>query len=401
MMMKKMLTAAAVLCLALLAASCIYPFTPEPEDGSGTLVVEGDILIGEYSTIVLSYAVPVDRPFDIRHPANGEVWVEDDAGIIYSGKPQSPNYWEDTNAAFTVDTREADPSRNYRLHVKAGVENYHYMSSWERVCNAPVIDSLSYNLDFERSRFNVALSMHSQNESFFRWSYVEDWEFHAMYRAELEAVQSQGWNPTVTVRAMEKPGSLYSCYGHEVSTQIMTFSTEKQSDDRFVDLEFRPIDRSDRRISYLYRIVVNLEPLSKDAYQYWETIKTNSDYNGNLFAPNPSELVGNIRCEEDPDVLVLGYINVAQRASKEMVVDYSEHGFYKSPDAYYEPEMISRSQWNDYYKNGFLPITYGLMPGDLSTTYWAPARCVDCLRMGKNGSKGATQTRPEGWPPKI
>ena len=39
-----------------------------------------------------------------------------------------------------------------------------------------------------------------------------------------------------------------------------------------------------RYISYLYKIVVDLEPLSKDAYLYWENIKNNSEYNGNLFA---------------------------------------------------------------------------------------------------------------------
>ena len=223
-----------------------------------------------------------------------------------------------------------------------------------------------------------------------------------MYRAELKAVlkTSSYWRQQVSVEPMEPSESTYACYGHEVSTQIMTFSTEKQSDDRFVDLEFRPIDRSDRRISYLYRIVVNLEPLTKNAYQYWENVKANSDYNGNLFSPNPSELIGNIRCIDDPDVMVLGFINVARRATKEMVVDYSEHSFYKSPDVYEEQVEVSRSSWDSYYKDGFLPITYGEIPGDLSTTYWAPARCVDCLRMGKSGGKNATRTRPEGWPPK-
>ena len=286
MMMKKMITAAAVLCLAFLAASCIYPFTPEPEDGSGTLVIEGDIFLGEYTTVALSYAAPVDNPYGVTYPSSGEVWVEDDAGTVFRGI--SLGSGSDSDAAtFQVDTRDADPSRNYRLHVKAGSGGREYVSSWERACSAPVIDSLSYNLDFDRSRFNVALSMHSGSESFFKWSYVEDWEFHAMYRAELKAVlkTSSYWRQQVSVEPMEPSESTYACYGHEVSTQIMTFSTEKQSDDRFVDLEFRPIDRSDRRISYLYRIVVNLEPLTKNAYQYWENVKANSDYNGNLFSP--------------------------------------------------------------------------------------------------------------------
>ena len=35
--------------LALSAVSCIYPFAPDTQDGSGALVIEGDILVGEYT----------------------------------------------------------------------------------------------------------------------------------------------------------------------------------------------------------------------------------------------------------------------------------------------------------------------------------------------------------------
>lgn len=403
-MMKKILTAASVLCLALLAASCIYPFTPEAEDGSGTLVIEGDILIGELTKVSVSYASPVGQVTDNILPYS-DVWVEDDAGTEFRGVWQRFNEG-DTGLTYSVDTRNADPSRSYRLHVWNAEEAREYVSSWEKVCTAPEIDSLSYILDFERERLNIALSMHSGGGSYFKWDYVEDWEYHALYFATLKLdVQTTtyfGGNTHVSVYVQpmdfSKNENNYYCYGHNVSRNIMTFSTEKQTDDRFVDLEFRTINRDDLKISNLYRIKVMLEPLSREAYDYWENIKTNSEYNGSLFAPNPSEVVGNIRCVQDPDLFVLGYINVAQRARKELVIDAAEHRFFKGHDVFAEPELVSLTMWKDYYEMGYLPYTY-YIPGDLSQTYWLPARCVDCMKREAGSLKGVSRVMPEDWPP--
>ena len=358
-MMKKIITAVSILCLAMMAASCIYPFTPESEDGSGSLVVEGDILIGEFTTVSLSYAAPIGKALEQAFPRSSVVWVEDDAGNEYNGS--YAEHQTSDKVTFKVDTRYADPSRSYRLCLRVADEGRDYASSWERVCSEPVIDSVSYIVDRERQRVNVALSMHSGSESYFKWDYVEDWEYHALYNAvlKLDVDTTYYWNTShisVNLRAMDyDKENLYYCYGHNVSKNIMVFSTEKQTDDRFVDLEFRTIKRDDLKLSYLYRIKVMLEPLSRDAYDYWENIKANSDYTGDLFAPNPSEVVGNIRCVQDPDVFVLGYVNVAQRARKELVIDAAELRYFKGHDTFADAELVTSTMWKDYFTDGYLP----------------------------------------------
>ena len=402
-MMKKIITAVSILCLAMMAASCIYPFTPESEDGSGSLVVEGDILIGEFTTVSLSYAAPIGKALEQAFPRSSVVWVEDDAGNEYNGS--YAEHQTSDKVTFKVDTRYADPSRSYRLCLRVADEGRDYASSWERVCSEPVIDSVSYIVDRERQRVNVALSMHSGSESYFKWDYVEDWEYHALYNAvlKLDVDTTYYWNTShisVNLRAMDyDKENLYYCYGHNVSKNIMVFSTEKQTDDRFVDLEFRTIKRDDLKLSYLYRIKVMLEPLSRDAYDYWENIKANSDYTGDLFAPNPSEVVGNIRCVQDPDVFVLGYVNVAQRARKELVIDAAELRYFKGHDTFADAELVTSTMWKDYFTDGYLPYTW-YVPNDLSQTYWLPARCVDCMRRSDTYIKGVTRNKPDDWPPK-
>ena len=374
--------------LALSAVSCIYPFTPEPQDGSGALVIEGDILLGDFTVVKVSHTAPVDSPESAVEPPVGKVWVEDDSGTTYEGVV--------TRGVYQVDTRNAPADRRYRLHFLRTDHYKEYISEWGESPVVPEIDSLSYNLDFDRSRLNVALSMHSRGGSFFRWNYVENWEYHAYYNPELKYIppQSGWWGTSGNGEVVPMPSgeSTYACWGHEVSSEILIFSTEKQTDDRFVDLEFRPIPRDDVKISYVYHIDVYLEPLSPDAYKYWDTVKANSEYNGNLFAPNPSELVGNIRCVQEPDEMVMGYISVAKQAHKDLFIHHTDARFYKDKYPYEEPVEAGPGDWYKLYRDGYLPFTYGEIPGNVSDTYWARARCVDCRIMGKGTTK-----RPEDW----
>ena len=381
MMMKKpgILACAA---LALLAASCVYPFSAETEDGSGALVIEGDILIGETTAVKIGRSTPIGGPKS--EPVHGVVWVEDEYGTTFRGVRDK------SGARYLVNTAAADPGLAHRLHVQLP-DGREYVSSWEKAGAPPVIDSLSYIRDPDHDRLNIALSMHSQAGSYFKWSYVEDWEYHTQYFAVIkyEAPNVVGYGGKIV--PMVYPENTYYCYRHAESSEILTFSTERQTDDRFVDLEFHKIPRSDTRISYLYRIKVDLEPLSAGAYAYWENIKANSEYSGSLFAPTPSEMVGNIRCVQDPDELVMGYINVARRASKTLYLDALDVKFYKSDEPYVEGELIGTDRWLEFILKGYLPYS-SVMPEDYSQTYWAPARCVDCTKMG------GTRERPDDWP---
>ena len=378
--------------IALSAISCVYPFTPEVQDGSGALVIEGDIFLGDYTDVTVSHTAPVDAPAAASDPPACEVWVEDEAGTHYEGVIDSGK-----QGHYRIDTRNAFPDKRYRLHVVRRDDGREYVSDWGESPVVPEIDSLSYNLDFDRSRLNVALSMHSRGGSFFKWNYVEKWEYHADYNAEIkyEPPGIGWWGVNGDGNIVEVPYSErhYYCYGSATSSEIMIFSTERQTDDRFVDLEFRPIPRDDLRISYRYHIDVYLEPLSEDAYRYWETVKANSEYNGNLFSPNPSEMVGNIRCAQDPDEMVMGYISVARQAHKDLIILHTEARFYKDNHPYEEPLVVNRGEWYKHYSDGYLPYSYYEVPGDVSQTYWARARCVDCVVKGR----GTTQ-KPDDWP---
>lgn len=378
----------AVAFAALSAVSCIFPFKPEPEDESGTLVIEGDILIGNYSTVSLEYTSAMSTPTLKKVPVGGRVWVEDDAGRIYPGTEDA-----EKPGTFTVDTRSAKVGPQYRLCVQNGETGREYYSLWEEALPAPVIDSLSYILNYDRAKLDVAISMHAQNSSYFRWRYTEDWEYHSVHYARLKyippSVDRYG-RPTSNGQLVLNDEDTYVCWSHKNSTEIMIFSTENQTDDRFVDLEFHTLAQTDVRISQAYRIEVTLHPLTRDAYLYWDNIKTNSEYGGDLFSPTPSEMVGNIRCAQDPDERVIGYVSVAEPTSKHLYVLNKDNHFYDGRNRDESFVELGPSQWYDYYKDGYLPYDY-YRYGDISDTYWAPERCVDCRL------NGGTNQEPDFW----
>ena len=55
------------------------------------------------------------------------------------------------------------------------------------------------------------------------------------------------------------------------------------------------IHRTSDKISYLYYTEVKQMSISEEAYNYWSNLQRNSEEIGGIFAPQPSEMIGNIR----------------------------------------------------------------------------------------------------------
>ncbi len=371
-------------------SSCVYPFEAELEGESGAFVIEGDILIGEVMKVNLSYTASVSNLEDVTYPESASVWVEDSNGASYIGKPSE-------QGEYLVDMTTADPGLQYRLRVTNGDTGNDYSSSWLKVCSRPVVDSLSYVIDRENARLDIGLSMHSEGDRYFRWTYEEDWEYHAQFDAVLEFLppvrDTETWNNGRGVlTSLPYARNIYYCWNKHSSTEIMIFSTETQSENRFVDLKFRSISDTDIRVQSLYRIEVKLETITADAYAYWDNVKTNSEYNGSLFTPNPSEMAGNIKCLNDTTEMVFGFINAAQRDSGFLYFDNITERFYRDINRY-EPETemtAGEMGWNALYHNGNLP--YEKDPENPSVSYWAPKFYVDCT------CRGGNKNRPDFWP---
>lgn len=381
---------AALAASILAVTACIYPFDPVIEATDGRLVVEGDIHVGTVSDFSFSRVYPIDiEDFTVTPPiVEGYIEGEDGTKVESFPKPYDGYGYSSEYGSYSLrfDTSGLSAGQKYRLHFEDLENGTVYESDWIEVCPAPVIDDLSYILDEDRGELNVALSMHCNGRSHFRWHYDEVWEYRADARATCY------YNPqTNEVVDFEEDDNIFYCWNCYNSPEIKIFSTADQVDDRFVDLEFHRIQRSDKRLQVLYQIKVYLEALNEDAYAYWLNIRENSQNQGTIFSPTPSQMPGNIHCVSDPSVLVIGYINAAEQTEADMYYDDYVERFYKGKNNF-EYIEVDPSEFSLYYDRGYIPFNHFLDFERGHIYQWGTKRCLDCRE------SGGTKNKPSYWP---
>lgn len=423
-MATKLLFRIAALAAALLAAAaCVYPYEVDIDyNGDLPLVVEGDIHIGSLTTVRLSYVQPFKTtdedyyriPFATGYieGEDGTRIEQDDPGAVIPGFPDSPGYltndgWQTYSSSYlsgfpsntlTFHTENLSLGQRYRLHLETynlesgSVANV-FESEWLTPLPAPTIDGLSYSHHPEYEELWVGLSMHCHGSHYFRWTFSETWEYHSDIPTSYE------YKPYLKKVGRYEGPTLYYCWDSANSSSINIFSTANQTEDRFEELAFHTIPLNNRRLQVMYRIKVQLEAMSENAYNYWYNIQQNSEGQGSIFAPTPSEMASNIHCITDPDIQVMGYLNAAVQTDATMYYDNRIEGYYK-PGFPFErfDEKVSVKQLDSmayWYAHGFLPYqeiyesTMGIEP----THYmWAQGICIDCRKLG------GTKVKPEGWP---
>lgn len=372
---------------ALLAVSCIYPFEPEGVVSQKRIVFEGDILIGQESVITVRSTMPIiyDEGFDTAVPF-GHAFVEDNAGNTYrySSATSTSNYLE-----FRIDTRQASPDNEYRLHFIDERTRYDYVSSWQKVVRAPEITGMSF--DYDNVAVNVRMDVDGGETSHFRWDYSEDWEYHAEYIPFY-------WFNEETQRVEEYPAGepnfdYYWCWNSASSNEFGLASTETQSANRLDRQIIATRGRSNIRFQSCYRMNVLVRGLTKDAYDYLRNMLEISDITGSLFSPSPDDMRGNMVCQQDSTEFVIGYISAVEPVIGEMYIGPDENGFYRepAPTTLYVPVFDENNTILDYYRRGLRPVM-DIPDGLFTSVGWGPERCINCL------SAGGTKKRPDNWP---
>ena len=395
---------AAVAAAALLAATCIYPYKVDIErGGDNPLVVEGDIHVGGITTVKLSYV----RPFNL----DGYEYVAVKAKGYVEGEDGSRVTGElDPEGILTFDTSNLSDKQRYRLHFETLASDWTvsnvFESDWLSPCPAPTIDGLTYSRNQDFRELWIGLSMHCNGAHHFRWTFLENWEYHSDIRSYLEFIPRElKWDfkqgKFITVSGgnyLNTDGELYYCWKSNSSPKINIFSTVNQTEDRFEELAFHTIALNDKRLQSLYRITVQLEALSEDAYNYWYNMQQNSSGQGSIFSPVPSEMASNVYCISDPSLQVMGYLNAAVQAKAVMYYDNEKEGFYE-PDRLYERFDTTISVMDtliaeSLLKSSYLPYRglYNLPSPDPSDYTWAMDICIDCRK------QGGTKDRPADWP---
>lgn len=367
-----------------ITASCITPFEPKGvAEIDNMLVIEGDILVNDTTIVTVSYSQSLNNTSATTYVMNAQVWIENESGTKYYSTFAIKN----SHRIYKINTVNLDPSLKYKLCVTLS-NGKKYETDYMQSIQTPQIDSIGYNVNIDDRSVTFYVNTHDQNSvaKYYKWRYNEDWEFHSVYASEF--VYDRTTNKISYVDSWDK--NRYYCWNKATSTGILVATTDNLTEDVIYQKRLARFTETDIRISYVYSMELIQTAITKDAYIYWDNIRKISDEIGGIFAPQPSEIRGNIKSVSNPQEKVIGYISVAMVTKKRIFAYGHEIDIYKGPESC---DLIivnaeNPMKYDVLWDGGNDIVSLTDMPLETS---WAPIKCVDCRFLG-------TKKKPSFWP---
>jgi len=373
---------------------CKKPYNPEVIAAPASyLVVEGVINSGADSTIIkLNRTVKLSASTSVNPVTDALVTVEGDDN---SSRPLTTT----GRGIYFFAGLNLDVTHKYRLKIKTA-NNKVYASDFVPVINSPAIDSVTYKIKSDGVGIN--LNTHSSNNiRYYRWEYDETWVHTADYESDYKS------NGDTVLPRDKVNDNIYVCWKNHASSTITLGSSAKLAQDIISDFLLIFISRHDDKLRHRYSILTRQYALTKEAYEFWQNLKKNTEQLGSIFDAQPSQINGNIHSLTDANEPVIGYISAGSYTTKRIYVDQYNlpawldplvDGCELKPYMYFYfdpgggPAVNQVDQYINFHKStGELQIPTDKLPGAGDPGYYGSTpRCVDCTLTGTN-------KKPDFW----
>jgi hypothetical protein len=384
-MMNRWYYPAALIILLTIVFSCREQYTPPAiTTASNYLVIEGLINTGTDSTIItLSRTVALNSKTTFKSEAKAKVTVESDANASYSLK-------EIKTGTYASPALGLNKTAKYRLRIIT-TDNKTYLSDFVAVKESPAIDSVGYTVQPNGLQIYVNTHDATNNSRYYRWNYVETWNFHSQYSSSSIVSGNK-----VVQRTPDQ--HIYSCWAGDVSADIVLASSAKLTQDVIYNSVITTVPSSDEKLSGLgYSILVRQYALTEDAFNFWQNLKKNTEQLGSIFDAQPSEIQGNIHNINNNAEPVFGYISAGTMQQKRITVLYDKWplgwGLNRPGYANCLSDSILHKDTVILFGGGDAPIPlYPIVVNTIIIGYVASSPlCVDCTLRGSN-------KKPSYWP---
>jgi hypothetical protein len=340
------------------------------------LVVEANLNAGTGSTIIrLTRSFKLDNTARLTTENNALVTVEGEDNTIRPLINRGNGFYISPNLGLTIGTQ-------YRLRVKTGGKEY--ISDYVRARQTPPIDSISWEVNNEGATIYANTHDPAKASKYYRWDFDETWEIRSQFYSMYVYVPP----PADSVRERVMPQEeIFYCWKYDTSSSILLANSTRLQDDIIYKAPLEFIPRGDERMSVRYSIQVRQYALDKDAYNFYELMKKNTEEIGSLFSPQPFELKGNIHSLTDPQEYVLGYVTASTVDEKRIFINYNWRYSQNCFDL--KVSRFLRDSVRIYFNNGgYIPYDYDMF----NEVYkYSQAECVDCRLRGGN------LQRPSFW----
>ncbi|PZX49180.1 DUF4249 domain-containing protein [Algoriphagus chordae] len=374
-----------LLCVILLNG-CREPFNPDidPTDLS-VLVVEGYLdTQGIPSELKLSYTrnIQPDDSFSPTYP-EADVYLRSEAGAEYPLTNKGLGIFE-----FAYDIPEDE---NYRLYISTN-EGKSYTSDLIK----PILTPDIIEVGFEKNELGAEVYLTTkgdENADDFLWTYEETYAFRpkisSSYRYDEEL-------DDVVIRKEDERTNL--CYRGGVSPDLILETSSRFENQYVFRQSITQILQDEERLSVRYSILISQKALDKEASEFWEILRKNTNDLGSIFSPLPSNIRGNIRSDQDSSEPVIGHVSLGTVKQKRLFIDVREVIPWRAQepdyfDCFIDQDTVLIDRYRQAFGTGsFVPVVSIVLEGAYDPIGYRGAlrRCTDCTLRGTN-------IKPDFW----
>ena len=370
-----------------LLGGCIYEYNPEIEGSSNVLVINGKVTDQEgYQYIEISRSIGPNDPLVDRPVSNYTVEIQDDEGNGFPGAEMEPGLY-----GCWMDQEYLATGTRYRLIVTDDRGNV-YISDFDELLPCPDIDSITYeiqemqtanpNISYQGLQFFVNTDCSGDYAKNFRWELEETWEYHSRY--ETSAYYDGSIQDPFTFSY-----DYFYCWESKRIQNIYTYSTQNLTSGQIRNYPLHYVSNQSDRLSYKYSTLVKQFSLSREAFEFWNTLDKQSKQGGELYDTQPAQIQGNIHPQDGGGEPVLGLFYATSIREKRIFAGRPSIAVAEpscKPYEFGEAELLEFLSEID----PFLYPIY-LVFVDIFVYDYADQVCFDCRL------RGGTTERPDFW----
>ena len=319
-------------------ASCVEEIPLQTEFFESVLVVEATITNeNKQQEIKLSRSFKFGDTIPSQEPG-ATVKIIDDLMNTYSfTETQVGIFKSQTNFA-------AEPNRVYNLSITTS-DGKQYGSTEMQLTQPTLIDSLYVERDFNENGIEgVSVYVDSYDPTasskYYRHEYEETYKIIAPMYSPLEMISNNvefpifpedqpAWETIqdlvdFVVTTQLRPEQEQICYNTIKSTYIMLENTNDLLEDKLDKYRVGFIGRDNAEIMYRYSILVKQFVQSRQAYSFYEILKTQSISESVFSETQPGFIEGNVFSLDNSREKVIGFFEIASVDSKRVYFNYAD-----------------------------------------------------------------------------
>jgi len=379
------------LLLLLALIGCVSEFNADiPLSGTNILVVEGNIIANSTVDFYFSKSFGLDED----NPPEGYDDVSVNLMIIGENGFRSSQATYLGHGVHRIEVGALEPNIAYGIEFQ--YEGDTYRSDLSKHLLTPEIDEITYQQPEKYGDVSIHISTHddhSESASYYLWNYTEDWEITVAYATNIF------FDPYIPGFYLDNTHPRLYCWKNNINKDVLVGTTESLVENRILNRKLISKESANDRFSYLYRVKVQQQAISKAGYEYYLDKSKSNTGMGGLFTPQPSKIEGNMKCITDESKNVIGFIEVAQNVT-ESALYIPTVEISKRPDIFDCDEkdfsnVMSYPPLDSYielYYQGYRPILSAILDDKPFGSIWVKTRCADCTY------SQATKNKPDNWP---